>query len=448
MQKNAVKWIKIEIIYNLFVKLLIADFRMPSLLNYVTDVILLLIVFYSYPAIAKSSKKRGFVSLSLTFGLLLFNVLGGLLLNRQSILLFVWGLRNTFRFLLFFYCCVLTLRREDIKSIFRCLVFILYLNVLLCTWQYRSLQGQGGYVKLYLGDFIGGTYGRMQGSNGSLNILFSILLSYYIPAFLMKKVKFKTALPVFISIIYISILAEMKIVMAFMVIILILSLLFNRLQIKTMLLTLVCIGVFYGAFMAWSYYQPGSANIFNKENLLNYTANTGYTERTKLNRLNALALIYNKYLEDDVSNALFGIGLGNADTSQFSMLQSKFYKENSTLAYNYFSHAMLLLETGIFGFASYIALLLNPLFVGLYYKKSIQFLDEDTVYYIAAMNFSMIAVLCLWYNNSLRTESAGYLAFFWLSIPYVWCRCVHSKETEVFDVVDTRREEMFGATVN
>ena len=141
---------------------------------------------------------------------------------------------------------------------------------------------------------------------------------------------------------------------------------------------------------------------------------SGYTGKGDLNRLTAIPIIWSQFLEA-WPERLFGLGLGNCDTSSFSFLNSSFYEKFGYLRYNWFSSAFMFLETGIFGSAAYL------LFFGLIYlcarkrEKSGEGMQE--VCQLASV-LAPACILLIIYNASMRVEEA-YMMYFVLALPFI-----------------------------
>lgn len=422
-QKYAVNLIYFQILYNIIAKYCISQFGFSNILSYVTDIVTILILLLSVGKLERDFKSSQYFGVHVWILIMISYTIIDFIANLYNPLLYLWGLRNTYRFFIFFLCCVVNLRKKDIELIFKWLAALLPLDVILCTLQYYSLRGSGGYVGMYLGDFIGGIFGAQQGSNASTNLYLCILLSYYVSAFINKKISLTRLSIICAMSFYIAILAEMKVIYVEFILILVFVVLVKRVSIRMIgtifagtLLLIVILNV-------WTNFNPNSAALLNWDKLINYSANTGYAGAHSLNRLSAIQGIKNVFFMNDSVGSLLGVGLGNADTSSFDFLRSTIYnKYGTTLRYTFFFQSMLYLETGCIGLALYIGFFLVLIFharrsriskkVGLY---------EDT-YISSSMIFALLAIFNVFYNNALRIETCGYLAFLWLAVPLIWER--------------------------
>ena len=118
---------------------------------------------------------------------------------------------------------------------------------------------------------------------------------------------------------------------------------------------------------------------------------------------------------DSATDRIFGLGLGNCDTSAFSMFNSVFYSQHKSLHYTWFTAPMVYLETGYIGLALYLTFFV-ACFLGAL-KKYLKG-DGNKIYCEMTMILSIIYCIVAFYNASLRYE-AGYMLYFTLALPYM-----------------------------
>ena len=127
--KNTLKIvIYIEIIYNLFIKLLINDYNLSSFFNYLTDFFNIVLLIGTLLLFKKKSINRIKVKSLLFPILLLFISLFSFALDYTSFILPIWAIRNIYRFFVFFYCSINILEKEDLKKIFNILEKVYIIN--------------------------------------------------------------------------------------------------------------------------------------------------------------------------------------------------------------------------------------------------------------------------------------------------------------------------------
>ncbi|MBD8025665.1 hypothetical protein H9636_03250 [Ureibacillus sp. Re31] len=288
---------------------------------------------------------------------------------------------------------------------------------------------------MYLGDFIGGMFGPIQGSNVAMNVYLSIILVFTLAAFTEKKLSF-IKLSLYVSMcFYIAILAEMKIIYFEFLIILIILIFTSKVSFKKIVTMILGVLTLIVVLNIWKAYNPdSSAYLTNWNSILNYTAETSYAGTNSLNRLSAIPMLSTLFFQDNWAGGLVGIGLGNADTSNIDLLNSPTYSlYGETLKYTYFQQAILFLETGIIGLLIYLGFFI-VIFLHSFQKRKVKWVNHyEYIYIVTARIFSILAILMVFYNQSFRLESSGYLAFLILAIPYIWVNNEEEEITKKFD---------------
>jgi O-antigen ligase len=116
-------------------------------------------------------------------------------------------------------------------------------------------------------------------------------------------------------------------------------------------------------------------------------------------------------MNNNLLNILFGIGLGNADYSNYSMFTSKFYNDYSFLHYQWFSSLFVFLETGMVGLISYLMIFVSAFFQGI---RKMGKETSDTSFYMIMVIFMIIFVF---YGIIMRCEQSGFILFMILALP-------------------------------
>ena len=152
----------------------------------------------------------------------------------------------------------------------------------------------------------------------------------------------------------------------------------------------------------------------------------GYTSSGDMNRLTALAMSSELFLESK-GEQLTGLGLGNCDYAEgFEFLTTPFYKENSLIHYNWMSTSFVYLEMGIIGLIFYFGFFaVIVVYSGKLTKKH----KEDEMYFQLTITVALMSILIGIYNSSLRMEAA-YMIYFILSIPFLLERTRRKEEKE------------------
>lgn len=399
-----------QVIYNCIIKFLITDFHFPSILNYVTDVVNLLIFLGILLNKKKfSENKKNLYSIIIIYILFISNIIS-FIINLYSPMLFLWGFRNIYRFFMFFISCTYVLKKDDYIKILEILEKLSIINFFVCLYEYL-IKG----VKF---DFLGGIFGNgVTGGNGPLNALLIIVTIYVLLSFINGNKKIKEVGIILIFNLIIASLAELKMYYFELLILVLLIFLFVKKNIKFFIAILLGSFIMSFAMNLYVSLYPNNAGFLSTEFFMDYSANSTYGSSTDINRLTALSMVNERFF-DSIEDYVFGIGLGNADTSQFDIFNSKFYKiYGQTFKYNWFMHAFLLIEMGWCGLTLYTLFLLSIIIISNKYKKLARDKNEELL-----LNLSMILGIfsCVFmvYNQSLRVESMGYTIFALLAIPY------------------------------
>ena len=417
MKKNsnlfAKKLIVFQIIYNLIIKFFISDFKFPSLFNYVTDIVnvwlfLLALFIYRSKKNESQSKIKLYGSLLFPFLFLIFGTIS-FLMNYSTLFLYIWALRNTFRFYMFFWSCIVILEKKDLNTIFNALEKVYVVNVIVCMYEF--------FVKGIKYDSLGGIFGNnVVGGNGPLNVFLILMMAYAIIQYFYKQKKISYVIFVLISSLAIASIAELKIVFIEFILLFILLMLILKKNRKMIFITIFILVIGYFGVKLYASFYPERANFLSLEYFMDYGKNTTYGDKSVINRFSAFEYIDSHYFYEDTEKKLFGLGLGNAETSQFEDLTSSFYKENGELLkYHWFSHVFMYIETGIIGLITYLLFFVKNIFNNSKIEKNAEFKN----YIKLATVLNIFCFIFFFYNQTLRLETTTYLIFFVLSIPYI-----------------------------
>lgn len=156
----------------------------PSAITYITDVITITILFFQFLKIRKGIRgTRVKVQIYIVTAILACMMLG-LVLNLVKPLLVLWGLRNSFRFFVFFFICVGLLSEYDIEKIVAFFKTFFFLNVAMMTFQY--------FVQGYRDDYLGGFFGTDSGCNAYVCVMLCIITTIVLAEFLNSKISLST----------------------------------------------------------------------------------------------------------------------------------------------------------------------------------------------------------------------------------------------------------------
>ena len=386
--------------------LLVDGLGFPTLVKYTIDIawILLLFLMACTRITFPNKETKSLFRHTLCFFVV---TLIGAVVAFQSPLYYLWGFRNNFRFFVLFFACILYLKRENIDEYLRVFDILFYINFPVSLFQY--------YVQGYSQDFLGGIFGVHKGCNGSVLIFFLIVIISSVLRYMNNRESFLKCMIKCSMALLISVFAELKIMFVLLIIVISVSALVTKFSFKKVVLFIfvvnaVLIGVsllesIFSNFEGW-FSMEGILDIIGSEN--------GYTGKGDLNRMTCIPIVFNRFLTSGWKR-LFGLGLGNCDTSAFEFLNTAFYKRYNFLNYNWFSTAFLLLETGITGLICYVT------FIVLVFVKAVRVRKANKQREFEcqmAQVFTVVLLVVFAYNSSLRTE-AGYMAFFILALPFI-----------------------------
>lgn len=386
----------------------------PYAISYFTDLVWLLLLALG---MLGAGRKNALTVNSIGLWVLLFAVytLLSYLVQWQSPLYYLWGFRNNFRFYAAFFAVAAHLKIQDAEKCFRLFDCLFYWNFAITLVQYFLLG--------YTGDYLGGIFGVEQGCNAATVVFFSIILTKSIVWYLEKKESlFLCGLKCACALL-VAALAELKFFYVAFVVIMVLALLFTEFTWRKFLLLIGgFVGVSVGTALLAQLFR-GNSSWFTLQWMYRVvTSDRGYTSTGDLNRLTAIPMINELWLKNR-GQRLFGLGLGNCDTSGFSFLNTPFFRQNGDMHYSWISYAFMYLECGYVGLVFYWG------FFALMYFKLCRMEKKAEGRMISACRIARImAVLCPMisvYNSSLRMES-GYMAYFVLAVPFAYYRKIRS----------------------
>ena len=393
------------IYFNIFYSLIGSYVSVNRVLILVPDIILICLILYSNKRIRI---KQAYRLWYLLVGFFFLTGFIGFLLNKGSLIMFIWGTRYYFRFYIFFFLCIYFFDIHDIEEFF---VFIFeklsIFNLFLIVLQYAA----GRY-----GDQIGGMFGTTAGCNAALNIYVFLQLAYAVSKTLYNKGKLRFLMYSLISAFLASAIAELKILYFEIAIIFTVAILFSSMK-KKIKIILICVMAMPIALNFMAYFSENSLQfIFDIQNLLWYNNDIGYGSEDAVNRLSAFQIITNQVFKNNILKQLIGVGLGNANKINFLDLNSAIYSAHWALRYDWFTHAMVFIEMGWIGVVLYEA----------FYGYTIAFCirqfkisQELKKYYFFGIAVAALAFLNSMYNNGISTEAAGFMFFFSLASPLI-----------------------------
>lgn len=344
-----------------------------------------------------------FVILVLVFLIYTFIVY---LCNYESALYYIWGVRNNFRFYLAFFVFIAFLCEEEVIRYFEILDFLFWVHVIVCLIQFFFFDLEQ--------DYLGGIFGAQKGCNGYLIVFMSVIVTKSMLSFMNGT---EGTLPCFMKCgasLLVAALAELKFFFFLFIFILILSAVFTAFSFRKLILLVVgslFLMVAYTILVAFFDIFDGFLSF---EYLWESITRTNYASKDDMSRLTAIPTISRLFLTS-APERLFGMGLGNCDTSTIDIFNTEFYVNYVDLHYSVFSVSFLFLETGYFGLLMYsLFFVFCFAFTLRRFRKNIgnKFFNQ------MALITSILSVIIMVYNSALRTE-AGYMYFFVLALPFI-----------------------------
>ena len=337
------------------------------------------------------------------------------LFQYQSIIYFLWGMRNNFRFYVFFFAVALYFRERDASKVFQLFDILFWVNAPVTLIQY--------FLFHYKQDYLGGIFGVEPGSNASTIIFFSIILSHSLLKYMEKKESFALCASKCVVALFFAALAEMKFFFVFFIIIMTMCALLTSFSWRKLLILALCaLLIFIASTLLVTLF--GFESFLSFEKIWELATQKHYSSDQTVNRLSAISTL-SETIVPNLKDRLFGFGLGNCDTSSFSICNTPFYQTYGHLRYNYFSVAFLFLEVGYIGILLYVAFFVLTFW--LTRNRIKKGLCHDFYGRIAVI-IAVLSIILVVYNSSLRTE-AGYMVFFVLATPFIKSRSSISTES-------------------
>ena len=406
-KKTTAEWLVLfTLVMPFFFSLLMELLGLPSVIKYTLDIawICLLVLILFKRNLYLEAPVRHLVFIIVLFFLA---TIVGLVMNYQSILYYLWGLRNNLRFFVFFIACIVFMKSRTVGSVLKFFDLLLWINVPIVLFQY-FFMGKNQ-------DYLGGIFGVQVGCNGYMNIFLVIVTTWSILRYLNKKESVQYCFAKCAAALLIAVLSELKAFFIELMIIVFMATLITRFSWKKLWIIVgIITGVVVGAELMGKLF-PTFADWFKWEKIWEtISSDRGYTSRGDMNRMTTITIALERFL-DTGGEKLFGLGLGNCDYATFDFLTTPFYRLYHRLNYAWFSSSFVILETGFVGLILYCFFFVRLFFAA---RKEAKLHKERQVYAQAAQILSVVCGMLIIYNSSLRVESA-YMMFFALALPFI-----------------------------
>lgn len=380
---------------------------LPNAIRYVMDItwgVLVLQLLFCYRSIDLKGIKL-FILWIVAFAIY---TLLAYLANFQSPLYYFWGFRNSFRFYAAFLAFAVFATPVMVDKFFKILDLLFWVNLVATLIQNIGLD--------VWQDYLGGIFGTQAGVNGYTIPFMLIVTMKSILFYLKGQEKAWVCGAKCIVALVIAALAELKFFVVAFVFIVVLAVLFSGINRKHLLIAALCCGAALASAVIIGKLFPYFQNWYEIDQMVEIVSSEyGYTSAGDINRLTAIPTINDLWLTDWIQR-LFGMGLGNSDTSSFAFLNTPFFLENGEMHYTWISYAMMYLECGWVGLLFYFG------FFGLIFLAAVKAEKccEGNAKIYCTMTKIAAPLCCLFaiYNASLRTE-AGYMMYFALALPFI-----------------------------
>ncbi|MBR2867879.1 MAG: hypothetical protein IKB88_02280 [Clostridia bacterium] len=391
-------------VFPFIMSFLLEFLHFPSLIKYAVDGMYFIAVILVMLERGKIIEKK-YAPFAVFTVVFLFYTLFIYLFNFQSPFYYLWGLRNNFRFFAAFFLFAMVFDEEEANGCLRFMDVVFWLNAIVTAFQFFFMGLRQ--------DYLGGLFGVERGCNAYTVIFFAIVLSKSLLNFMLGNEKTGICLLKCGTALLISAMAELKFFFILFVIILAFCTVMTRFSFKKALLIIVAALLLTVSGLLLPIFF-GESRALTVENILKTITASNYSSARDLGRFTAIPIISREILTTPLSR-LFGMGLGNCDTSSFAICNSSFYQSHAYMNYNWFSSAFLFLETGYVGLMAYLSFFVL-VFINAWrrMKKKV----SDQLFCRIAMIMSIVCFIMVFYNSSLRTEIA-YMAFFSLALPFV-----------------------------
>ena len=402
--------IEFQIYYLLIVEALIDLLHFPDIIRYVLDVNAIVLIILALPKIRDMLNDKFFKGFNSYVFIYMIAIAGFSLIRRTPVGQILWAVRNNYFYILFMLICAYTLKPKDLQRILKNIVFLQAFNVACVLYEYL-IQRQSG-------DNLGGMFGTEFGCNGYLNVYLAIITAYVIVGYANRKVSLFTVLMITLSSMAIAVLSELKFYFFELVVIVILAITLSSLNAKNGMLVIVTVLAIFVGIQILSAVNPMSAELLRDFDSLNDYTKTSYDDQI-IARGTPFSQINDYFFNGNLFYNLFGYGFGACESSEtLRWANSAFANKYGYLQYRNLSTSMNFIETGFIGLIAFVAIFV---LVFVYAQNQKQKYENIRHAYVFTQVVSIIAIMNIWYNSTIRREIA-YLTFFCLSAFIVYSR--------------------------
>lgn len=382
---------------------------LPYMIKYSLDIVWLSLLVLIYVNAKRIRLKSERALLWVVAGFLVYTLIVQIF-SFQSLFYYLWGLRNNFRYYVVFFATIFFFGERLAADLIKTFDVVFWINVVVTLVQYFFFDING--------DRLGGIFGAEIRVNQYTNVLLIIVLTYTIIRYLDHKehVGYSISKLAFASLV--AALTELKFFFVESIAILVIAVCITSFTWRKLGIMVGCCScIIVGSIVLTELFAGGDLASMSIRNMIAIvTSEKGYTSSGDLNRLTAIGQI-NEMIFDHWWQRLFGLGLGNCDTSSFAICNTPFFEKYDYLHYSWFSIPMMYLETGYFGLTFFLGFYAAVFVLA---RKKLRSGSENDEFCQLGIIMSVLCCMLSIYNSSLRTEAA-YMIYFILALPFIRC---------------------------
>ena len=415
-KRSASEWLAAFVFFLPFIQAFLVELiGLPDIIKFLADVALVLLLIKIILISKQVQIGKVFYPFLILIGVFLAYVTITYFFNYQSVFYFIWGFRNYFRFYLAFSVYVLFVNWKDVQKWLKILDGLYIINFFVVIVQ---------FVMGFRQDFLGGIFGVNKGCNGGVLAFLMIIVAKSILEFMRNEGSTVKCLTFSFMALLISALSELKFFFVMFIVIVLMATVMTKSSVKKTLFFIfgIIAVIIFSTLLSMLYDE--FANFLSVSNLWEAILNPNYATKEDVGRLTAIPVLSERFLPN-LWDKLFGIGLGNADSSSIAIFNTPFFDMYGSIHYSFFSYAFLYLETGFIG------LLLYALFFIIAFIVALRLYRNKNADEMICQLTMIVAISCfalMFYNIVLKTEMASYLAFFILALPLISAGDTHPKE--------------------
>lgn len=399
------EWILLLVMLWPFLVNLVAG--LPSPLNYMRYLCDGIMLWWCFTGFIKKSVtlRRDATVLVIWICSFLVYTLVTYLLNFQSLLYYLWGIRMNFRGYMLCLQVLLYVSKNDADEWLGFLDTLFWINAVLAVFQFFTGSAEQ--------DLLGGIFGTKEETNGYTLVFLSIVAVKSQLKFYEREEKLWVCLLKCAVALLIAAMAELKFFLLLFVFQMVLVAILTKFSWKKVLfLAFGAIAVSFSMDLLAQWFS--SSQTFDIEAIIEKAFQENYASKNDLNRLSAIGTLAQEIVNNPLDR-LIGLGLGNCDSANVALLRTPFFERYSYLHYTYFAAPTVFLETGYMGLMFFLGFFVLCLFKTINRRKA----GEGNAFYNnMGIIFSITALLLAFYNASLRYES-GWLIYFILALPFI-----------------------------